>query len=90
VVVIGIGLVFVGYSLGLWAYCGVRGYNVTLGQVFSTKGPPNSTSGAAKAATQAAQQAQQKQSKTAPGPLPTPTGLPSSAQQYTQLPGPGV
>jgi hypothetical protein len=43
-VVLGVGLVFTGYSLGLWAYMILRGYNVTLGQLFSTKGPPPATS----------------------------------------------
>lgn len=38
--VIGVGLAFLGYSVGLWAYAGIRGYNVTLPQIFSTKGPP--------------------------------------------------
>lgn len=38
--VIGVGLVFAGYAVGFWAYCGIRGYNVTLPQVFSPKGPP--------------------------------------------------
>lgn len=72
-IVIGVGLVFVGYSVGLWAYCGIRGYNVTLGQVFSTKGPPNVTAAAARTA-QAAQQSQARTGATgAPGAGAIPT-----------------
>lgn len=38
--VIGVGLVFLGYSVGFWSYCAIRGYNVTLPQILSPKGPP--------------------------------------------------
>lgn len=37
---IGIALLFVAYSAGLYGYCLLRGYNVTPKQLFSTVWPP--------------------------------------------------
>lgn len=37
---IGIGLVWVAYSAGLWGYCLIRGYNVTPKQLLSPTWPP--------------------------------------------------
>lgn len=34
---IGLGIVWAGYSLGLWGYCLIRGYNVTLGQLLDPR-----------------------------------------------------
>jgi hypothetical protein len=36
---IGFGLLWVGYTGGFWAYCLLKGYNVTLGQVVSYSHP---------------------------------------------------
>jgi hypothetical protein len=36
---VGIGLVVVAYSVGLWGYCMVRGYNVTFIQLWTTATP---------------------------------------------------
>lgn len=38
--VIGIALVWAAYTAGLWGYCLVRGYNITLPQLLSSKWPP--------------------------------------------------
>jgi hypothetical protein len=37
---IGMALVFVGYSVGLYAYILIRGYNVSPKQLFSSTWPP--------------------------------------------------
>lgn len=34
------GLGYLGYSLGLWGYCLLRGYDVTLGSLMSPAHPP--------------------------------------------------
>jgi hypothetical protein len=39
VIVIGFGLVFAGYSIGLYGYCLVRGYDVSFRNLFSTQWP---------------------------------------------------
>jgi len=36
---IGMGVVWVGYTLGLWGYCLVRGYDVSFSRLFSTNWP---------------------------------------------------
>lgn len=36
-VAIGMGLVFIGYAVGMWGYCLVRGYNVPFMQVFTSR-----------------------------------------------------
>jgi len=42
---VGIGLVWAGYTIGLWGWCLVTGRNVSLGQLVSfTTWPPDSTS----------------------------------------------
>lgn len=41
---VGLGLVWAGYTVGMWGYCLVRGYNVTFMQLFKPAWP-----GAAKA-----------------------------------------
>lgn len=42
---VGLGLVWAGYTIGVWGYCLIRGYNVTFMQLFAPVWP-----GAAKAA----------------------------------------
>ena len=42
---IGIALVWVGYTYGLYGYCLIRGYNVSFKQLFSTNWPPSGTGG---------------------------------------------
>lgn len=37
---IGIGLVFLAYTAGLYAYCLIRGYNISPKQLFSQNWPP--------------------------------------------------
>ena len=37
---IGIGLLYLSYSFGLWGYCLFKGYNVSFKQLFSTTWPP--------------------------------------------------
>lgn len=37
---VAIGVLFLSYSVGLYAYCLIRGYNVTLTQLFSSTWPP--------------------------------------------------
>lgn len=39
-VAIGVGLVWLGYTTGLYGYCLIRGYNVTLKQLVSPTWPP--------------------------------------------------
>lgn len=36
-VAIGMGLVFVGYAVGMYAYCLIRGYDVPFRQVFTSR-----------------------------------------------------
>lgn len=36
---IGMAMVFAGYTVGIWGYCLVRGYNVTFTQLFATTWP---------------------------------------------------
>ena len=36
---VGLGLVWAGYTLGVWGYCLVRGYNVTFTQLFANVWP---------------------------------------------------
>lgn len=38
---IGIAIIWVGYTFGLYGYCLVRGYNVTVKQLLSTSWPPS-------------------------------------------------
>lgn len=40
---VGIALLWGAYAFGLWSYCLLRGYNVTLQQIFSSKWPPTGT-----------------------------------------------
>lgn len=49
---IGLGVVWVGYTAGIWGYCLVRNYNVTLVQLMKTTwpGPASSRAGAGPAA----------------------------------------
>jgi hypothetical protein len=37
---IGIATIYVGYSLGLWGYCLIKGYNVGLKELFMPTWPP--------------------------------------------------
>lgn len=37
---IGIGIIFLAYSAGLYGYCLIRGYDITLKQLFSKTWPP--------------------------------------------------
>lgn len=37
---IGIALLWAGYTLGLWAFLLIKGYNVSFKQMFSTTWPP--------------------------------------------------
>lgn len=39
-VAIGIGLLFLAYTAGLYGYCLIRGYNITPKQLFSSTWPP--------------------------------------------------
>lgn len=39
---IGIGLVFIAYTTGLYGYCLIRGYDITPKQLFSSSWPPGS------------------------------------------------
>ena len=39
---IGLGLAWAGYSLGIWGYCLVRGYNVSFMQCFKPTWPGKS------------------------------------------------
>lgn len=41
-VAIAIGLLWAGYTGGLWGYCLLRGYDVTFQQLLSRTWPPNS------------------------------------------------
>src|ERR1700682_3181604 len=38
-VAIGMALIFAGYAVSIWGYCLVRGYDVSFGNVFSSKWP---------------------------------------------------
>ena len=38
-IAIGMGLVWAGYTVGLWGYCLVKNYDVTFGQLFATTWP---------------------------------------------------
>jgi len=40
---IGIALLFIAYSAGLYGYCLIKGYNVSPKQLFSTSWPPTVT-----------------------------------------------
>lgn len=40
---LGIGLIFIGYSSGLYGYCLFRGYDITPKQLFSSAWPPGAT-----------------------------------------------
>lgn len=43
---IGIGLVYLGYSLGLWGYTLMKGYNISFNQLFDPKvWPPEQKQG---------------------------------------------
>lgn len=44
---VGMVLVWAGYSVGLWGWCLIRGYNVTLGQLMSPTHPYGSGKGQA-------------------------------------------
>lgn len=39
---LGMALAYLGYSFGLWGYCLVKGYNVTLKDLFGKTWPPGS------------------------------------------------
>lgn len=41
---IGFGLVFLGYTAGLYGYILIRGYNVSFTELFSSSWPPGGTS----------------------------------------------
>jgi len=42
---IGLGLALAGYTVGIWGYCLVRGYNVTFMQLFKPTWPLGGTAG---------------------------------------------
>lgn len=42
---IGIALVWVSYTFGLYGYCLIKGYNLSFKQLFSTSWPPSGTGG---------------------------------------------
>lgn len=42
---LGVGTVWLGYALGLWAYCLLRGYCVTLPDIFNWNYPAKAASG---------------------------------------------
>lgn len=44
---VGMLLTWAGYSVGLWGWCLIRGYNVTLGQLMSPAHPYGSAKGQA-------------------------------------------
>lgn len=45
---IGVGITFAAYTVGIWGYCLVRGYNVKFTQLFATTWPgPHQTAAAA-------------------------------------------
>jgi hypothetical protein len=46
VTAVSLGVLFLAYTTGIWAYCLLRGYSVTPGQLFATTWP---TTTAAKA-----------------------------------------
>lgn len=46
---IGLGIVWAGYTLGVWGYCLIRGYDVPFTALFHTTWPGGSTAGKAKA-----------------------------------------
>ena len=85
---IAIGVIFLGYTGGLWAYCLIRGYNVPLKALFSPNGlaPPKGTNPLAGGIVGpgVAQQIQnQTRNQFGPGTQPTPTGQITQAQQFT-------
>ncbi len=41
---VGVGIVFLAYTTGIWGFCLVRGYNVKFTQLFGTTWPGSSTS----------------------------------------------
>lgn len=43
---IGIGLVWIGYTVGLYGYCLLRGYNITPKDLLTQNWPPGSKAGA--------------------------------------------
>jgi hypothetical protein len=47
VIPIGMGIVFLAYTGGIWGFCLVRGYNVTLADLFSGQTWPGSGKGTA-------------------------------------------
>lgn len=42
-VAIGMGILVLAYSVGLYGYCLIRGYNITPKQLFSSTWPPVTT-----------------------------------------------
>lgn len=49
---IGVGLVWLSYTTGIWGYCLVRGYNVKFTQLFAATWPANKGSSLATSAEQ--------------------------------------
>jgi hypothetical protein len=37
------GIILAGYAIGLYGYCLLRGYDITVKQLFSRNWPPNAT-----------------------------------------------
>ena len=68
-VAIGFALAWAGYTVGMWGYCLVRDYNVTVPDLFKAVWPGSSAgSGPGTVSSQV---------------VPTPTGQPTLPQQYT-------
>jgi hypothetical protein len=44
VIPVGLGLCWAGYTLGIWGYCLLQGYNVTFAQLFGATWPGVSVS----------------------------------------------
>ena len=47
---VGIGTLWIGYFLGLWGYCLVRGYNISPKELLSSTWPPDQISDLERAA----------------------------------------
>lgn len=83
---IGVGITFAAYTVGIWGYCLVRGYNVKFTQLFKATWPaagptPGQQFAAADAA--AAQAAVQVGQRAAW--RPTPSQVPTFPEQITGL-----
>ena len=65
---VGVGIVFLAYTTGIWGYCLVRGYNVKFTQLFAATWPGSTTATPGTIASSAGPAPKK------PGPGPAPRG----------------